>query len=419
MTGSDVWYGMDLAINKAQIETIQENFSENEEDDEIIDGTGKYLIPGLFDMHVHLESESHFPLFLMNGITGIREMGNPREDIFELKRKINTGELFGPRMYVCGPILEGDPPFWEDFKVVTTHDEAVQTVRELTNKGADFIKVYHTLDESTYKTIIDEAKRQNLPVTGHIPSELNIISAIHAGQYGIEHMYDIEGYTGSISTRDARDDEEPGYEVFTDFTFDQKKLTELLDTMSKKIFMCPTFVVHEQMAALADYETLKNSPEAQYLPPYYKDVDWNPSHPQSSTNINGLPPLFFKNLGVIHEASKALVKQLAAHSTLLAGTDSPNPFVVPGFSLLQELELLVENGLSAYQALETATCNGAQFLNVSKELGTIEPGKIANLVLLDKNPLEDITALRQNQGTVLNGEFHSREYLERQTESIY
>lgn len=411
MTGSEVSRN-DVVIHNNRIVHIGSNTYEK--GCEIIDGSGKYLLPGLFDMHAHLDKESHFSLFLMNGVTGIREMGNTRDDIFELKKMVNSGETFGPRMYICGPILEGYPPFWEGFKVITTKHQAIEAVKQLEEKGADFIKVYHSLEKPVYETVVKEALSRNLRVTGHIPQDISIIEAIETGQTGIEHMNDINDYVIDIEMRDARNNEEPGYMVFTNCTVQEEPMEELLEKLTyHDTYICPTLILDEQMSRLADYEQLKQIPEAQYLDSYYKDIDWNPRHPESSSNINGLAPLFFQNLNTIHKASKPLVKKLATNSTLLAGSDTPNPFVVPGFSLIQELELLVDSGVSNYEVLEAATCNGTDFLGVSDDVGTIEVGKIANLVLLNDNPLEDITALKNNSGTILNGVFYPKEYLEK------
>lgn len=378
---------------------------------EILDGHDSYVIPGLFDMHVHLDSEDHFPLFLMNGITGIREMGN-KDSIFDIRQKVKTSELLGPSMYICGPILEGNPPVWDDFKILETRAQATESVSELAGKGADFIKVYHTLGEDLLNTVIEQAHSHNLKVTGHISHELNVVEAIKNGQNGVEHMSDITDFVGEIKMRDAREDEEPGYKVFTDYRLDEEAVDSFLSVLSKDIYLCPTLVLDEKLSGLADYESLRNEPEAAYLDYHYKDVDWNPSHPNSSANIQGLPPLFFDNLRVIHEGVKPLVKDLAKHGTLLAGSDTPNPFVVPGFSLIRELELLLEAGLSNSQVLEAATVNGAKFLDMADNAGSIAPGKVANMVMLEGNPLEDIGSLRNIEATILNGRVYTKEYLQ-------
>jgi hypothetical protein len=400
----EIQCNINIVITNGYISQIGATNIVDEKAYQVIEGDNQYLIPGLFDMHVHLDSEDHLPLFLLNGVTGIREMGNTRPDIFELRNRVNRVGMADPYMAVCGPILEGEPPFWDGFKTVETEYAARQAVQELAEKNTDFIKVYDTLSIKPYRAIIGEAHNHGLAVTGHIPHEMNIIEAINAGQDGVEHMSGLSDYLGLLSTREAQDNEEAGYQVFTDFTIDEARLHKLCRTLSRnKNFLCPTLILDEQMSKLQDYKTLKQSQEAQYVAPHYREVDWNPEHPSSSTNINGLHPLFFQNLGLLHRNLKPVVSELAAYTTILAGSDTPNPFVIPGFALLHELELLVESGLRPYQALEAATYNGARALNVLDELGTIEVGKRANLVLLQTNPLENISGIRQISGTILNG----------------
>lgn len=411
MEGSDLLSKTSILIKDGYIAQINPK-DVDESNVEVLDGQGRYIMPGLFDMHVHLNTENHLPLFLMNGVTAIREIGNTQDSIFDTRQKVNSGETLGPNMYVCGPILEGNPPLWDGFRVINTKSEAIEAVAELKSKDVDFIKVYHTLDSSLLKTIIKQAHDNGLKVTGHVSHELSVSEAIKNGQDGIEHINDIAEVVGDISMREARDDEESGYSIFTDYKVKDENLNELLDSLSKDIYLCPTLVLNERMAALSNYDALKDMPELEYIDEYYQNVDWNPAHADSSPNINGLAPQFFKNLNVINEGVKPIIKQLAEHGTLLAGSDTPNPFVVPGFSLIRELELLVEAGISNRQALAAATVNGAKFLDLTDKVGTISAGKIANMIVLEDNPLEDITALRSLKGTILNGVYYAKEHLE-------
>lgn len=417
MTGSETSRN-DVIIRNGRIEHVGSGGPQ--EESEVIDGSGKYLIPGLFDMHVHLETEDHFPLFLMNGVTGIRDMGNTRDDIFLLRNKVNQGKKTGPYMSVCGPILEGDPPLWSGFKVVSSKATAKRAVEDIASNGADFIKVYHTLKQPEYVAILETAKEAGLYVTGHVPYALDAKQALQAGQSGLEHMSDVVEYVGDLKMRDAQDDEEPGYQVFTDLKIQPDKLDELTKILSSQehTFICPTLVLDEQIGQLQDYENLKQQKEAQYLPDHYRETDWNPQHSNSSANINGLKPLFFKNLQLLHEKGRVIVPELAKNTAILAGSDTPNPFVVPGFSLLRELELMVKTGLNPYQALQSATYNAASVLNKLDEFGTVTPSKRANLVMLDANPLEDITNIRRIHATILNGVYMPYKELEKKARKI-
>lgn len=412
MPGSKILKNFSLLIENSKIKSIAKEISFAKEKTKVIDGTGKYLIPGLFDMHVHLDPE-FIPLFLMNGITSIRELGSTKESIFDLKKQIASGEVVGPRLFVCGPVLEGDPPVWEGFRIIKSEQEGRKAVSELKEKGADFIKVYHTLTPKIYKAILDECNKQNMTAVGHIPDAVTVIDALKSGHKSIEHMYDIRIYTNTTKTKPAIGKELEGWDIFTGTETNQEKLDELNKLLTKKnAYICPTLIQSEMAAQLGDYTKLKNSKEAQYMSKTYIDVDWNPSNSGSLANIKDHPQLFYENYKILNEGTKKLIPSLAKHSTLLAGSDTPNAFVIPGFSLLQELELLVESGLKPYEALEAATYSGAKFLNVLDELGTIQDGKVANMVLLRSNPLDNISAIRTIEGIFLNGKYMPKEELE-------
>ena len=411
MDGSETVNGASVLVEDGRIAKIDPEGVE-EKNIEVLDGLGGYLMPGLFDMHVHLNDDAHLPLFLLNGITGIREMGNTDSAIFDTRQKLSSGSLLGPTMYVCGPILEGDPPLWDGFRVVKAKQEALDAITELKGKEVDFIKAYHTLNSDLLQTIIDREHSEGLKVTGHVSYDLDAAQAIGMGQDGIEHMNDIAEMIGDIEMREACEGEDPDYSVFTGYRIKDKALNELLGSLSKDIYLCPTLVLNERMAALSDYEGLKEMPELEYIDEHYQNVDWNPSNADSSPNINDLAPQFFRNLSVINKGVWPIIGQLAERGTLLAGSDTPNPFVVPGFSLIRELELLVETGISNHQALAAATVNGAEFLGQTDKVGTISTGKIANMIVLEDNPLEDITALKNIKGTILNGIYYTKEHLE-------
>jgi imidazolonepropionase-like amidohydrolase len=411
MPGTKILKNYSLLIENSKIKSVAKEITYDKEIAKVIDGTGKYLIPGLFDMHVHLEPE-FMPLFLMNGVTSIRELGNTKDSIFDLKKQIASGEVIGPRLFVCGPVLEGDPPVWEGFRIIKSEEEGRRAVVELKGKGADFIKVYHTLTPKIYKAILDECSKQNIDAVGHIPDAITVIDALKSGHKSIEHMYDIRTYTTTIKTKPAVAKGLEDWSIFTKTQTNQEKLDELNKLLEKNnAYICPTIVQQQKASELSDYPKLRDSEEAKYLDKKYRDIEWNPSHPDSDAIINGYPPLFFENIGVLNEGDKKLIPTLAKHGTILAGSDTPNAFVIPGFSLLQELELLVESGLKPYEALEAATYNGAKFLNVLHELGTIQDGKVANMVLLSSNPLDNISAIRAIEGIFLNGKYISEEDL--------
>lgn len=407
MTSDHVLHNQDVEIEGRLIKSVSEAKRRVRPSGQVIDGTGKFLIPGLFDMHTHMNDKKFLPLFLMNGVTAIRELGNVDDSIFELKEQSKKDTFLGPRMFVSGKILEGDPPFWDGFEVIHSKTEAVAAVRELKQKGADFVKVYHTLPKDLYEAILDEAKKQDLKVTGHVPNDMSATEALDAGQSCIEHMSQITMNVGKVIDEGANEPGYKGWRRFTGYKVNDSVFGKLLDSLQKQdAYICPTLVVEQKISALEDYDSLASSAEAGYMDASYTEEEWNPNHKNAASNIKGVRPLWFKNYGVIFGGSKTLIKQLAQHATILAGTDTPNPFVIPGFSLHSELELLVESGLSPYEAMQAATTNAAKYLEVRDELGTIEAGKIANLVLLSENPLESISHTRTALGIVLNGQYH-------------
>jgi len=188
MTDEQVIVKQDVLIEGKLIKKIVPTGSLKIIVDDEIDGTDRYLMPGLFDMHAHVNEERFLKLFLLNGITAVRDLGNEDNGIFKLKKDINSGRIIGPRLFVSGKILEGDPPFWEGFNVIKSKAQAVNAVKELKAKGADQVKVYHTLSPELHKSIIDEAHKLGMKVTGHVPQEMNVLEALDAGQDGIEHL---------------------------------------------------------------------------------------------------------------------------------------------------------------------------------------------------------------------------------------
>lgn len=417
MPGETLKTSVDVSVSNSKISSIQ-NTGNDIDAKTVIDGTDKFLIPGLFDMHVHCHDDSFFPLFLANGVTAIRDTGNDQENIFERKQKVNSGQVLGPRMYIAGPIIEGEPPLWDGFKVVTDEEQARKAVQELKAKGVDFIKVYHTLPKNLLEAVLNEAKKQELTTTGHLSEEVGLIEALELGQNGIEHMDDITTRVSKIKSREATSKEYEGWRVFTDIIIDQAKVAELQTALKQHgTYICPTLILSDKMSRLSDYANLRREYGVDYLVSY-ADIDWNPSHPESAPSIRNLKPLYFDNYRLIHQANMQLLNSLTFDDNILAGSDTPNPFLVPGFSLLDELELLVEAGLKPHQALEAATYNAAKSLGSLHELGSIAENKIANMALLNSNPLDNISAVRAIVGIVLNGDYLPNNELQNKLDEI-
>lgn len=399
----------DVLIDNNSIESITISGSNNLFDGHLINGTGKFLLPGFWDNHAHVHNGEYFPLFLMNGITSVRDTGSD-SDIFELRRQIESDKILGPNLYICGPILEGNPSFWGDtFRIIKTEDEAAKTVKELKEKGADFIKVYHTLQTNLYKVVLKESAKLGMRVTGHIPITLSPVEALELGQNGIEHINSImwDNSVGEIIMKNTDLADYDDWYEFTGFKINKEKLNKLLKQLKKhRSFYCPTLIQQDRFSAIEFYQTLTSNPINKYIERTLVQESWNPNHKNADKTIKGLPALYFSNTGVVNNEAKKIIRQIADNCIILAGTDAPNPFVIPGFSLHDELELLYECGLSTYEVLKSATVNGAEFVNKLDKTGTVELGKTANLVILNANPIDDIRNSRTINAVILNGRYY-------------
>jgi len=347
----------------------------------LIDASGKFLIPGLWDMHAHLgeedfDREAHLPLFIANGVTGIRLMsGSPEHH--QWRREIESGTRTGPRMVIAsGDINESQ----------TSEAGAREAVRSAAREGADFFKVYDGLARASYFALVDEARRLRLSVAGHVPASLTAAEVSEAGQRSIEHL------TGLA---EAKSDDAKAARLFAVF----KK---------NRTWQCPTLIMRHNYASLDDAR-LADDPRLKYVKP-----SWRERWLRMSKEALTWPP----GEGAARRESVRREKRLVgmmqrAGVGVLAGTDDANPYAFPGFSLHDELSMLVEAGLTPRQALRAATTNATQFLDRLDSLGSVATGKLADLVLLDADPLADIRNTKRIHGVVARGRFLDREELNR------
>jgi len=395
------------------------------QDAQVVDGTGKFLIPGLWDMHVHWYNKDFFSLFIANGVTGIRVMwGGPFHQ--QWRQEIERGDLPGPRMSIASPIVDGPNPIWPGSVTVKDAAEGRQIVIGLKPTGADFIKVYNRLPRDAYFAILDEAKKQGIPVAGHVPDAVSAIEASDAGQQSIEHFTGIlEGCsTQEDEIRKAREEVwahlGPGERIASVAsrrplvrrmleTFSPEKADALLAHLARNhTWQCPTLTVLRNLAFLDDPKT-RDDPRLKYMPSDIRTA-WNP---KDDFRLKDRTPEDFELARTAYRRQMELVGRMRkAGVEILAGTDVINPYVFPGFSLHDELKLLVQAGLSPLEALQTATRNPARFLGREKDLGTVEKGKIADLVLLDASPLDDIGNSQKIQAVVVGGKLYPKAELQ-------
>jgi imidazolonepropionase-like amidohydrolase len=388
---------------------------------QVVDGKGKYLIPGLGDMHVHTAGPSFLPLYLANGITGVRDMHALDPDaIFGLRKQVQEGKQPGPRVVAAGPLVDGPNPFVPGSLVAANAAEGREAVRKLKKMGADFVKVYTKLPREAYLSIADEAKKQGLPLAGHLPESVSAAEASDLGQKSIEHLTGVE-----LACSD-REDELRREAVAALAKADNQAAMELLgrigaraaDSFSDKkaralyarfvrngTWQVPTLTVLHSLVSLDDPKFTAD-PRVKYMPPSLSSY-WSLMKLSPETAA-GLKRAYKRATGLVRAMHQAGVP-------FLAGTDTPGvPYVFPGFSLHDELALLVaEGGFTPLEALQAATRDPARFLGREKDLGTVEPGKLADLVLLDADPLTDIHNTTKIAAVVANGRLLPRRELDR------
>lgn len=394
---------------------------------QIINGTGKFLIPGLWDMHVHvLNSDRMLPLFVANGVLGVRDLGvHNIDEILRFREESATGKIISPRIVTAGKVLDGEPQADPAFStLIKTPAEGRKAARDLRAKGVDCIKVYDVLSRASYFAIADEAKKLRLPFVGHVPTAVTTIEASDAGQKSIEHLGKIiEDSSGSpekvreIQKASIKDGD---YFAFTTrigrvydaliATYDDKKAKEIFAHFRKnKTWQVPTLSVKYGRTFIDELDA-KGDPNSKYVEAsqvsYWKPAVGFFSRYRTPSYIAEQKIYFQKELDLVGDMYRAGVP-------VMAGTDTPNAYVIAGFSLHDELALLVKAGLTPMEALQTATISPVKFLGLEKSLGTIEKGKLADLVLLEVNPLEHIANTKKISAVVVNGRYLSKEILQR------
>jgi imidazolonepropionase-like amidohydrolase len=341
----------------------------------IVDGRGKFLIPGLWDMHVHMfgvlppaaedpSGRTYFaPAFLANGITGVRSMYDDLGAIRKLREAIPGFEVVA-----SGPVLDGDPPYFPGFVGCKTDEDARAAVRRVKREGGDFVKVYSLLSREAFFAIVDESAKVGLRFAGHLPNSVTPAEASDAGQLSFEHLMGVPN--------------------------DPALFARLVKNGT---WQTPTLVAL-RAPALAGDPAFENDPRASGVPEpirqYWKMQLADMEHWGSAADRKSKFELQIRTVAAMQRAG---VK-------ILAGSDTPNPYVFPGISLHEELALLVKAGLTPAEALRAATLRPAEFLGRLDRAGSITPGKDADLVLLNGDPLAEITNTRRISAVILKGE---------------
>jgi imidazolonepropionase-like amidohydrolase len=378
---------------------------------------GLFLIPGLWDMHVHLvfgdwfpdAQETSLPLFVANGITGVRDMGSELDMVQNWRNEIEAGRLIGPRIFTSGPMLDGPKPRFPSSVAIATPEDGHRAVMDLKRRGADFIKLQSLIPRDAVFAIAEEANKQEIPFEGHVPDSVRASEMSEAGMKSFEHLIGI--FEGSSP---AEDDFLKGNKTEGRFlaTHDPARAAALAAMLAKnQTWQCPT-LVWERGGNLIDASDFSKDERAKYVPASWKNKTWK-RFTEEITQGYGTDDLatrkkfIEKELEVVGMLHKAGVP-------FLAGTDTPaGVHIFPGYSLHEELQRFVAAGFTPLEALQTATINPARFFGIEGQAGTIEKERFADLVLLSANPLEDITNTQKIAAVIVNGQYFRRADLDK------
>lgn len=370
----------------------------------VIDGTDRYLMPGLAEMHAHVpgaksaELDRYFALFVANGVTTVRGMlGQPSH--LRLRDELLSGKVFGPRLITSGPSLNG--------RSVSGAADGARQAREQHAAGYDFLKIHPGLSAGEFGAIADVANELGIPFAGHVPAAVGVSNAIASGIATIDHL---DGYMAALMPSNF--DPSGGYGGFFDVLLADQVNTDKIATLAAEtaqagVWNVPTQSLIEQLINEVSVTELRNRPDMQYMPAETVDR-WIAAKEAQQAERGFSPEVAAEAIRI----RRALILALhEAGGRILLGSDAPQIFNVPGFSLHNELEFLVASGLTPFEALQAGTVNVAEFLDL--DTGTVQVGRQADLVLLDGNPLETIGNSRRIHGVMVRGDWYSGGAIER------
>lgn len=426
MDGSGPQAAMTVLVDGGRIVGIGPSATTEGHADRVVDASGLYLLPGMADMHVHVYEDDELPLFVANGVTTVRNMwGVP--GTLAMRSRVAAGHVIGPTIITSGPIIDGSPPYWQDSAIAATPAQGRAHVRAHRQQGYDFIKVYDGLGRPTFDAIADESRQQGLRFAGHAPDAMPLAKVFGTGIWSIEHLDGFFAATFSPANgldpgnldanayyallRDVRDGVRPWSDLF------DPALRESAARLSADsgVGQVPTMVLwQKRYVTRADEATEFARPEMRFVRPGILDEWRTANSPVANLTDEQIELTAFRR-----QEDFRIVEDLhEAGNEIVAGTDARNRFVVFGFAIHEELALLVQSGLTPYEAMAAATVNAARFAGQEGEFGTIAPGRRADLVLYGADPTADIANSRLQQGVVLRGRYLSRNELEAVLEDI-
>ena len=431
----NVLESQDVAIQNGIItHIVKHNEKNNYITPKIVDGSKKFLIPGLWDMHAHIFDDGtpnlwKLKLMTTYGITGVREMYIlPNEQIDTVKswnKAIQEKTKFIPRIGAVGTLVDGNPSIFKGVDTVITKQSAREFVGKLKSKGVDFVKTYDNLSKEAFDELIIEAEKADVYVAGHIPKSISIEYASEAGIKSIEHSTGLNiacshqedslriKYSDK-NTNAIQADMELAFQLLN--SYDSVKNNQLNKVLAKnKTWVAPTLVLLKNWMNGETIETIEKRIDLTLIPTKEYSSDW-----KYMRDFKQYAPTDYQlALKEYYAHQQRLLLEMHKEGVLiLAGTDVGTPYIFPGLSLLDELEEMTNAGLTNLEALQTATLNPAIYLNKKEVLGTVDVGKYADLVILNDNPLIDIKNLKSNSGTVINGQLFDRNELDALLEKV-
>lgn len=378
-------------IQDGIIKSITESLPQKEV--EIVDAQGKFLLPGLIDMHVHVWDKYELGLYLANGVTAVRNVwGMPMH--LRIKDDVNNDKILSPHFYTTGPKLTGPEFIGDDNLNLTSHSEAKNKVISYKDRGYDFIKTYYGLDRELFDAVIEQAAISKLDIVAHPSQKVPFSYHLHPQIKSIEHAEEIV--------------QQP-----LQFNLDTIKLQPIIDSISnsKHSRYCPTLTVFNNIYQMMMNDSILEAEPLSYINPLIKKVDsknqfnrWHNAKMEDSSVVDRIKNQHDFHLESVAELHKAGVP-------IICGTDAGIGVTLPGFSIHKELAFYKEAGLSNYEVLKTATVNAAQTHSIMNQLGTIEEGKVANLLLVDLNPLMELSTLENPSSIFIKGRQINRKTL--------
>ena len=382
----------------------------------VMDGAGMYVIPGLWDMHVHVAftndpariqstSALMLPLLIANGVTGVRDMGSNLDAVLATRDAVAAHQVIGPRIVTSGPMLDGPTSRYAVIVKVTTAEDGRAAVRQLHDRGVDFIKTQSLIPREAYFGLADEAAKLGMRFEGHVPDVIRAREAVAAHQHSFEHLLGVFGASTTIEDSVIAGKQPSKAAILAAHSeANEKAIIALL--AKNQVWQCPTI-----LSDLGSASDLVSDPG---LPYWFKNTvdQWKASSLQALSSTDAATADVKQRFD--RWELSLTTKLHAAGVPFLAGTDAPQGFdLVPGASLHSELEWLVRAGFTPLEALQTATINPATYLGRTKDFGTVEAGKIADLVVLERNPLLSIGNTRSVVAVVADGRFYSATELDK------